>query len=785
MTLNKLLLRSFAGGEITPEMFGRIDLPKNQTGLRLARNFRTTPHGPAQRRPGFAYSAHTKGSAFDPAAGGGGSASAHGMARLIPFVFSADQAIMLEVGGGYIRFHDANGTLLEAAQAIISVSLAAPGVFTVPAHGYATGDWIFVSFTAAAAPDATALGNRFYIVTVLTANTFTLQTLDLVAVDTSALAPYVGMAFAARVYEVATGYDGTSALDFAQNSDVLTITSPIYPAQELRRSGATSWTLTPVSFAPVILPPTGVVATATVAVSTNLTSASYVVTSIAADLISESIASAIVTATNNLTLAGNFNTVTWAAVTGANRYYVYKLRGGSYGFIGQTTGLTLKDDNILPDTTVVPPENNITLNSATTQYPATVTYYEQRRWFAGTLEKPQTIWATRSATESNLSSSIPSRDDDAMEFRIAAQQQNAIRHLLPLTDMIALTAGGEFRIFADGAPAITPTTLSIKPQGFTGASTVRPALTSGSILYVQAQGSRIRELAYDPGGTGYFRSIDITLLAPHLFDGFTITSMAYSRAPDQVLWAVRSDGVLLGLSYVPDQQVFGWHQHVTNGLFESVAVIPENGEDVLYAIVSRLTLGPKPRRVRYIERLHTRIFTQLSDAFFVDSGLTYSGAPVTKLSGLWHLEGMLVDILADGSVVAPQTVVNGSVTLDTAASTVHVGLNYISDMQTLPLSFSMYVDPAGGQGTMKNVNKLHVRLSQSSLVKAGPSLDKLADYPGRLVTDPYDSPPSLRNSEISINISPSWNTDGSVYLRQDRPLPLTVASITLEVSGGG
>lgn len=782
MTLNKTLLRSFAGGEITPEMFGRVDLGKNQTGLQLARNFRTTPHGPATRRPGLIYGTHTKGSAYIPS--GIPHADTEGRSTLVPFVFSADQAIILEFGDFYIRFHTASGALLEAAGSITNVSIATPAVFTLVAHGYTSGQWIWLD---ASSSDMQLLGNRFYVVTVVDADHFTLQTLDMVNVGTVGLPAFGGTIAASRVYEIASPYDWTSAtqLIYAQNSDVLTLTHDQFPTQELRRSGATSWALTPVSFAPIITAPAGVAATATVVVSTNLTSAFYVVTAVASDLVSESAKSATATATNNLTLAGNFNTITWSAVVGAARYYVYKLRGGSYGFIGQTTTLSLKDDNILPDATISPPESDITLNDAAGDYPRTITYYEQRRWFGGTDAKPQSIFATRSATESNLTASIPSREDDAMEFRIAAQQQNAIRHLVPLADLIALTAGGVFRIFADGAPAITPTTLSIKPQGFSGSATVLPAVTSGSILYVQTQGSRIRELAYDPSGTGYFRSIDITLLAPHLFDGYTILSLAYTGAPDQVLWCVRSDGTLLGLSYVPDQQVYGWHQHVTDGRFESLAVIPENGEDVLYAVVRRVTQGPNPRHVRYIERLHTRILTDIVDAFFVDSGLTYDGTPATTMSGLWHLEGMAVDVLADGAVVEGLTVTNGAITLDTPASKVHVGLNYVSDMQTLPMSVSPYQDVASGQGAVKNINKLHVRLSQSSLIKAGPTLDKLTDYPARLVTDRYDTPPSLRNSEVTMVLSPSWNTDGAIYIRQDRPLPLTVSSITMEYSAGG
>jgi hypothetical protein len=231
---------------------------------------------------------------------------------------------------------------------------------------------------------------------------------------------------------------------------------------------------------------------------------------------------------------------------------------------------------------------------------------------------------------------------------------------------------------------------------------------------------------------------------------------------------------------VPDQQVFGWHQHTTDGTIESVAVIPEDSEDVLYVVVARTIDG---RTVRYIERLKSRFFDEAADAFFVDSGLTYDGAAATVISGLYHLEGETVSILADGAVEPDQEVVNGTVTLETAASKVHVGLPYNSDLQTLPAALDGA--PAAGQGTMKNVSKVHLRVAQSSIVQAGPSFTNLTTYPARAVSDPYGSPPALRTGELSLGISPSWNTDGSVCIRQDKPLPLTVLSLTIETAVGG
>lgn len=739
----RTLLRSFAAGEITPEAYGRLDLSKYQTGLALARNFRVLPHGPAQRRPGTRFINQAKGAKV----------------RLIPFSYNAEQTVVLEFGDAYIRFHIDGQTLLEANKV---VSAVAGNQLTVTGHGYATGEWVFA-------------GGRFFIATVVDANRITVT-----GVRGEAVTPSASITAVARVYTIASTYAAADLFDltYAQNADVLTITHKGYPTKELRRLGATNWTLTTVSFATPAAPPSAPTVVATTPSTGTASTQVYAYTYTGADG-AESLPSATASVSNPLNLAGNFNTISWSAVVGAVRYSVYKRRGGILAYIGQTTTTSIVDDNITPDTTKAPPEEVFTLNAASDAQPAAVTYHEQRRWFAGTGAKPQTVWATRSGTESNLSSSTPAQDDDALEFRIAARQQNAIRHLVPLSDLLALTVGGEFRIFADNAPAITPTTLSLKPQGYAGASNVQPIVTSGSVLYVQARGSHVRELTFN-WQQNAFASVDVSIMAPHLFDGWELVDLSYSRAPVPEVWAVRSDGKLLCMTYVPEQQVYGWSQHDTDGTFESVCSVSEGAEDAVYAVVKRTVGGAD---YRYIERLTTRIFVDQDNAFFVDSGLTYTGAPATTITGLWHLEGKVVDALADGAVVQNLTVTNGAVTLPAAAEVAHLGLRYVSDLKTLPLVLE--AAPAGGQGMLKNVNSVRMRVTQSSALKIGPDFDRLVANPARDVADDYDTPPALRTTEIRLTVPPGWSTDAAMCVRQELPLPLTVLSMVIDAATGG
>lgn len=724
----RTLQRSFAGGTITPELYGRIDLSKFQTGLAECQNFLIQPHGPAASRPGFEFVREVKTSAK--------------RTRVIPFSFSTTQTYAIEFGDQYIRFFTQGGQLLAGSiTAWVTATLYAVG--DIRSNG----------------------GTNYYCREAHTSGTF--------ATDLAALKWY---ALTGTTVEVPTPYLEADLFDlhFVQSADVLTLVHPSYAPRELRRLGATSWTLTSITFAPTITAPTSPAVSATT--GTGSTTYKYVVTAVSSDGLDESVASSMVSCTNNLTVAGNKNTVSWAAVSGAVRYYVYKEENGAvYGYIGQSDGTSFIDQNVNPDSSVTPPTSQNPFNAAN-NYPQSVSYFEQRRVFAGTNNKPQTLWLTRSATESNMNYSIPTQDNDAMIIKIAAREANTIRHLVPLSDLVLLTSGGEWKCSAGSADALTPTTIQVKPQSYMGASNVQPVVTGNSILYSADRGAKVREISYSWEAQSY-RTVDASIMAPHLFDGYGIADMAYMRSPYQVLWCVRDDGALLGLTYVPDQQVLAWHTHTTDGFFESVAVIAEGDEDVLYAVVKR-TIGGSTKR--YVERLHSRQFAVQEDAFFVDSGLTYSGAAATTISGLGHLEGKDVVALANGAVVSNLTVTSGAITLPAAATKVHVGLPIEAKLRTLPISIEMQ---GFGQGRVKNVNSAAIRVYRSSGIFVGPDEDKLVEYKQR-TNEVWGAPPGLKSDEIEVVLTPTWSRSGQIYIQHEDPLPLTVVSLSLDVALG-
>jgi len=443
------------------------------------------------------------------------------------------------------------------------------------------------------------------------------------------------------------------------------------------------------------------------------------------------------------------------------------------GAIKMAVRPSFTDDNIAPDMGITPPIYEAEDLSSPDNYPSSVCYFEQRRCVAGTTNDPQTLWMTKSGTESDMSYTIPSLDNNRIKVQSSSRERSSIRHLVSMQDLVALTDSAEWRVTSSDSGPITPSTISIRPQSFVGASNVHPQLVNNNLVFCSSRGGHVRELGYNWQAQSYVTG-DLSLRAAHLFDSYEITDMCFSKSPLQVLWFVSSSGKLLGMTYVPEEQLNSWHQHETSGSFVSCCSIPEGEEDRVYVVVKRNIDG---QDVHYIERMsRIEVDQDIANSFYVDSGVTKSDpATFTLIDGLDHLEGETVKVLADG-VVLTKVVNGGSVTLDSPASVAHAGLAYVCDLQTLPIT--LQVD-GFGQGRNYNVNKAWIRVFQTAGVKVGPSTDKL------VAANPYVTTPQLEDATIQVMTSPSWQADGQVYIRQTEPLPMTVVGLTFEVSVGG
>lgn len=317
------------------------------------------------------------------------------------------------------------------------------------------------------------------------------------------------------------------------------------------------------------------------------------------------------------------NTLSWSAISGAREYNIYKEKQGLYGFHGSTSNTSYRDEGGDGDPLENPPEVRGDINSSSTTYPAVVSTVQQRLGLANTSDKPQGVWMSRTDFELNFTVHFPIQDDDSIKFLLAGEQ-NEVRHILDLGNVVMLTRGGEWILQGDGNGFLTATQINPKQIGYNGASKIKPVVINNNALFIQARGNIVRDLASGITSETY-NGNDLTIFSSHLFDGYTIVDWAYQQAPNSIVWAVRSDGVLLGMTYLKEQDIVAWHRHdFSGGFVESVACIPEGDEDYLYLLIRRTIDGSTKR---YIERMNTRTLNDdtVVDSIFMDSAKTYDG----------------------------------------------------------------------------------------------------------------------------------------------------------------
>lgn len=430
-----------------------------------------------------------------------------------------------------------------------------------------------------------------------------------------------GHEYAGQVVVIESPYaiEHIADLKFTQSNDVMTITHEAYQARELIRYDHHDWRWTVISYDATILTPQNLEGAASGSNGDPFIAEAlaYKVTAINAAG-EESLPTDPVTVSQDLNYRGNTVELEWDAVTGAIQYCVYKGTNGIFGLIGTPPAPAFTDANISPDYSDSPPEHNNPFVGTNNQ-PRVSEFHEQRRIFAGTRDRPQTIWGSKSGDYKNFSKSTPARDNDAIEFTIASRKAQGIRHLVAMEDLIVFTQSAEWRVRGKGGDILSPSSIDPKPQSFYGASAVTPLVVGTSILFVQEKGSVVRDLTFSLEASRYL-SNDLTILARHLFTGRTVVRWAYQQIPDSIVWVVLSDGSLVSLTYVREQQVWAWSRHDTAGYFEDVSVSSEGGEDAVYCVVRRKINGAW---VRTIERMASRSFGDIEDAFFVDCGLVY------------------------------------------------------------------------------------------------------------------------------------------------------------------
>ena len=737
---------NFTAGELSPRLDGRTDISKYFNGCKTLNNFFVHPHGGAARRPGTIFVREVKNSANN--------------CRLIPFEFNVTQTYILEFGDQYFRIHKDGGTVVSGGS---PVEVATPYLHTELAdiRFAQSADVMYLVHPNHEPRQITRTSHTAWTLTEvdfrrgpmqdpnITDTTLTASgrtgSITITASDATFVSTDVG-----RFVKLHDGYAKITAF-----SSSTSVTATVQQNEDLRTELMPSYTASTISFHEGDPDATGLEHNDRM----QDTAGGFVSAGFEVGMKVTISGSSSNNGSGRLIVQVTEDTVLFAPSV--------DVADESAGSSITVTGDLIADDSF-----------ELGAFSETTGYPTTITFFEQRLVFGGTATQPQTLFFSVGGDFTDFASGIDA--DDALTYTIGSNQVNVIRYLTSARALIIGTSGGEFVMRAGEDAPISPTNAVVKRQASYGSANIQPVTIGNVALFVQRARRKIRELVYNFDTDSYVAP-DMTILAEHITES-GIKEIALQQEPDNVVWIVLNDGTFVGMTYRREENVVAFHSHSLGGSFgsdnfahvESVATIPGSiDEDDVYVVVKRTINGATKR---YIELFNFFDFgSNILDAFFVDSGLTYDGSAVTQISGLDHLEGETVSVIADGSAHPDVTVSSGTINLDREAEVVHIGLGYTSTLQTMRLDAGSKQGSA--QGKTKRIRDLTLRLYRSVGVEVGDATDNLDRIPFRSSATPMSSAVPLFTGDKDIEFSGGFDTDGFIVVRQSQPLPLTVLGI--------
>lgn len=523
-----VIQRSLVGGIVSPSLYFRTDFSKFQNGARDLTNVIIERHGAASSRAGSRFVAACENESRKT--------------RLISFQPTGSLGYVIELGENILNVYYNDEILKSSELAITAATSADPCVISVANHPYNVGDYVLISDVTG----MTELNGNTYKITATTSTTFTID------VDSSGFTAYSSGGVAQKVIKFDTLYNENSLFDirYKSNENKMTLTHPRYDIYELTINAESDWDFSALSTQPGMAAPT------ISGVTSGSGSNSYVyhLTAINKDTFEESLADTFTESSAAAPSTGSPHTISWGAVTDASEYNVYLEVNGVPGLIGIARGTSfVYDGAVTPDTTVTPPSARTPFDG--NNKPTAIEYYQQRRVFAGGKVNPAEIQTSKSGLENNFSRSLPTQDDDAIAFRVIGV--DSVEHLLDLNRLIVFAGNGEY---ASDESILTPTNINFRRQSSHGSSSVPPVRVGESALFLQRNKKIIRDLGFSFNVDG-FQGNDVTVFAHQLFRDFEIVDWSYQETPDSILWCVRNDGVLLGLTYIREQGIFAWHKH--------------------------------------------------------------------------------------------------------------------------------------------------------------------------------------------------------------------------------
>jgi len=602
------LQNNFSGGEFSGTLFGRVDADRYKTALATCINWIPTIQGGLLRRPGTSFVAEVKDSSK--------------ATRLLEFEFSTTQAYVIEMGDQYFRFHRNHGQILEISKAITAATQANPAVITSNGHGYFNGDEVFISSVVG----MVELNARNFKIANVTANTFELQDMQGVDLDSTGFGAYVSNGTVAKVFEIASIYLESQIFDvkFTQSADIIYLTHPLHPSQKLTRTDHTEWTLTEIDFldGPYL--------------NINNTDTTLAISGISGSVTVDASDEAGINNGEGFKATDVGRTIRWKDTTPEWTWLEITAFTDSKTVTADVRGQE-------PNVTTATKNWRLGVWSSTTGYPAAVTFNENRLALAGATNFPQRFDMSNSGDYENFKPTEPDdtvADDLAISFTLNASKVNVIRWLSSDEKGMAIgTVGGEWMARSSSqSEALSPTNVSVKKSTNYGSSNVQPAEAGRGVIFITKSGLKARELTYFFDVDG-FRATDITVLSENILDS-GVKEISYQTEPQGIIWCVRRDGVLAAVTYERDADSLkvGWHRHIFGGVSdaagsdaraESVAVIPipDGTSEEAWVIVQREIGGVTKKYVEFMTAFFKDTIEQ-KDAFHVDSGLTFDNPKI-------------------------------------------------------------------------------------------------------------------------------------------------------------
>ena len=564
-------------------------------------------------------------------------------------------------------------------------------------------------------------------------------------------------------YEIATTYTAAQVdeLEFVQSADILYLVHEDHIPRKLSRTGHTAWTITDVDFV----------------------DGPYINTNVSATTMSAS------GTTGSVTITASTNTFTsndvgrWIRMKVPDEWGAAKITG--YTSATQVTAAVHADWPIETGSTTTKDWRLGAFYIG--NYPTKVTFFEERLFYSNTTSHPNTVWGSSTGdfdTYSPTDQEAAVNADNGLSFTLSSDQVNQIIGMYGGRYLHIFTKSGTFNLSSGSATSgLTATSVQVINETKDGAADKRVIPASKSTLYIGKNKKRLREFAYNIDYDS-FTSPDMSVLSEHL--GFGNFEEAYFQTyTNMVLWIRRGDGKLIGFTYYRAQEVLAWHQHTiagTNAKVKSLSVIPGVGDasDTLYMIVERTINSVTKQYVEFMEEEYREADGHTKDdAFFLDSGLTYSGGSTTAITGLDHLEGETVTVLNNGAVEAVKTVSSGAITLTNATIKCHVGLAYNSELE------SVNVEPKSQYGTTQGkrgrIDKCIFRVFETVGLKAGPTSSSVDVVPFRTTTSTMAAT-TPKTGDYTFLMPASYSTENKLYVKSDTPHPCTISAIMIQMS---